>query len=133
MSNQEEVLNFIKSFQNNSISSIQRKSTESKLENLEDYKLPSNKKFGVQYSNIYYTRLIQMRGIINEKIKINNPSLKICNILTIPNKTKCAVIVTLYKEMKKKPNILFPQINSNSNNFCSSDDQIYAEDDTGFL
>lgn len=107
----------------------------SSYENLSDKFTNNSKNFNMQYSHIYFTRLCQLRPLIEKKLKALH--LPCCKVIEIRNNETCNAIGTLYKEMKLKPSIL-KKVNQDQNlnedkfrDYTSPDDFMYLEDETG--
>ncbi len=65
--------------------------------------LLSKKEFTQQFSGFYFARLKQLRSVLEPKLTQYN---LIDKIVDLKSEEKCALIGTIYKEMKLKPNVL---------------------------
>lgn len=59
-----------------------------------------------QYAQTYFARLMIMRPILSKRAETEFPTLKVEQILNLPEGKECLAIGTVYKDMKLKPNVL---------------------------
>ncbi|GAQ90764.1 DNA polymerase delta regulatory subunit 55 [Klebsormidium nitens] len=59
-----------------------------------------------QYSALYFTRLLQLRPVLEDRVRRQWPHVQALEILKLAAGVRCAVVGTLYKQMQLKPSIL---------------------------
>lgn len=93
-----------------------------------------NMNFDVQYSHLYFARLLELRPALINKLK----ALKLTplKVIDVKKDTRVAVTGTIYKEMKFKPNVL-QRMNAEAamgpnkfKSYVAEDDYLYLEDDS---
>lgn len=84
---------------------LQRK--QSLYESMDDkFEIQKETYKGQQYSQIYFTRLHNMRTLLYSLVPKWKPHLPVCTVLGLKEGKECIIVGTIYKHMKLKPCIL---------------------------
>lgn len=116
---------------------LQRK--QSLYESMDDkFEIQKETYKGQQYSQIYFTRLHNMRTLLYSLVPKWKPHLPVCTVLGLKEGKECIIVGTIYKHMKLKPCILDEYSKERSkiplvkpHNFMHSDDHLVLEDESG--
>lgn len=105
----------------------------------------ANKSYKHQYSNIYFTRLNELRKAVEERALRRwasvegNPCL-VRRVLEVVKSQLCYVVGTVYMDMPLKPNVLEDLAQDHSippppppPKYCSPEDSVLLEDESGRL
>ncbi|TFK42929.1 DNA polymerase alpha/epsilon subunit B-domain-containing protein [Crucibulum laeve] len=102
-----------------------------------------HKSYKTQYSNIYFTRLHELRGNVEERANkrwknLEGKPILIPRVLEVTKSQLCYVVGTIYMDMPLKPNVMEDIARDHSippppppNKFHSSDDSVMLEDESG--
>lgn len=98
--------------------------------------LGKQRSFDRQYAQLYFSRLLKLRQVVQQQVQAAWPGTPVVKILSVGEDQEVAVIGTLYKDMKLKPSILdeyakqpgFKQALGGTG-FCSDDDSLVLEDE----
>ena len=103
---------------------------------LDDGYLVGDRVYNKQYAHLYFQRLQNLSPFIRGKVKKKWPGLPVRKILEVEPGVECAVIGTVYKDMKLKPSVLDEYAKDKSlqphlatTKFVSPDDTLLLEDE----
>lgn len=113
---------------------VERETAEYACE--DDGFLVGDRVYNKQYAHLYYQRLANLSPRIAAKVRAAWPSLPLKKILEVEPGLECAVIGTLYKDMKLKPSVLDDYAKNKSlqphlagTKFVSGGDTLVLEDE----
>ncbi len=113
---------------------VERETAEYACE--DDGFLVGDRVYNKQYAHLYYQRLANLSPRIAAKVRAAWPGLPLKKILEVEPGLECAVIGTLYKDMKLKPSVLDDYAKNKSlqphlagTKFVSGDDTLVLEDE----
>eukprot|EP00878_Enallax_costatus_P040159 GHUV01046161.1.p1 GENE.GHUV01046161.1~~GHUV01046161.1.p1 ORF type:complete len:454 (+),score=87.39 GHUV01046161.1:216-1577(+) len=100
------------------------------------YLIRGKRSFERQFAQLYFSRLMLLRPVVEQQVRQQWPGVKVVKILGVGEDQEVAVIGTLYKDMKLKPSILdeyskYPGFKQTlgGTTFCSDDDSLVLEDE----
>ena len=133
-----ETISLVEKFYNNSMVELKNGLDRFKISDCKNlsqkYDLHKDKKFNMQYSQLYYCRINQLQGALHQRL--GDLNYKPMRIIEVKKDMQVAICGTLYKTMKLKPNIIQKMTADEkdtprkSQSFVSEDDHIYIEDET---
>jgi DNA polymerase delta subunit 2 len=105
----------------------------------------ANRAFDRQYAQIYFGRYARLEPVVRARAEKRWPGVPLKKILAVEEGVECAVVGTLYKDMKLKPSILdeyskdallaaslagaVPGGGAQGENYCGDGDALVLEDD----
>lgn len=104
--------------------------------------LPEKRDYERQYSNLYFSRLMTMAPLVQQRAhaKWDHLAPHFCkSILELKEGQHCVIFGTVYKDMRLKPNILdeyyarehYEAPPPERSKYCGADDKLVLEDQTG--
>ncbi|UPR01587.1 small subunit of DNA polymerase delta [Chloropicon primus] len=102
----------------------------------DDAYLVGDRVYNKQYAHLYFQRLQNLSPLVLDKVKAKWPTVPVRKILEVELGVECAVVGTVYKNMKLKPSVLDEYAKDKSlethlasTKFVSGDDTLVLEDE----